>query len=104
MTEKTQHTKGPWEANEIFGMRLITISEKGHMPHADVFQRGAGNPHLTDEDRANAHLIAASPTMFDFIKQIAGEIVGRDNITTTMDILTVRDTARAIIAKAEGRG
>lgn len=96
-----KHTKGPWIMNEVTGMEVIAISEEGYMTHAQVFKRGVGNRYLTDEDRANAHLIAAAPAMLEMLNKIYERITDNDaHAVLGHDFC---ETVGNMIAKAEGR-
>ena len=64
------HTPGPWHVEwnvNVFGAngRLIA-NTGGHRNNAD------GGAHIL-ENEANAHLIAAAPLMYEYIKQKAKE-------------------------------
>jgi hypothetical protein len=103
-----KHTKGPWKTDEVAGMEVITISECGYMPHAQVFRRGVGNNYLTDEDRANARLIAAAPELLEASKQFIASIKEIWNDSKFQSRYghifdTAYGMAREVVAKAEGR-
>lgn len=116
------HTPGPWEIQERDdrerGIAVIaTIPEvpEGATPTrgmvAWIGQGGAnfGNPQL---QRANAHLIAAAPDMYESLKHAIGILESMDvdalgESGTSEDSWPLRDEYlhyfRAAIAKAEGR-
>jgi hypothetical protein len=63
-------TKGPWtirgRGHAGNGADIIIGADKNY-----VAQTGQWSPQYKAEQRANAHLIAASPTMFEYIKSKA---------------------------------
>ena len=81
MTEHTaQHTPGPWKADIRTGCSAIYPSNEDHNclcgsnKWAVMYQDGRGEdsapggyPLLTEEQKANARLIAESPAMYDYI-------------------------------------
>lgn len=64
MTQK--HTPGSWETREIPAMNVIAIAPAGKMmPIASAahWTNVGEAPTITEEDRANARLIAAAPDL-----------------------------------------
>ena len=107
MKTKTQHTPGPWYLAEE---RLLTFA------HGEVV--GPNNEHIcgllpdnngivmmTEEDKANARLIAAAPELLAALENalnvMAGIAIG-DLKTIKVDSPAIIQ-ARAAIAKAKGQ-
>ena len=75
---KTKHTPGPWEANfcpeGIFSVLKSTPSKKypDHPNIKDVKYLCRIRPfaNLTDEDKANANLIASAPSLLEALKEL----------------------------------
>jgi len=60
-TNEAKHTPGPWPLRDIgHGIRID-----------DIAWIGFGSAHSKDEHRANAYLIAISPTMHAYIQERA---------------------------------
>lgn len=60
------HTKGPWEADDCEGYSIWRVFAPGRIILAQV----VGDSAETD---ANARLIAASPTMYEYVARKAAE-------------------------------
>jgi len=88
-----QHTPGPWE---IVEREQDTPRIVGPDGQADVAILGTG-AHTTEEEEANARLIAAAPDMLEALKYIVAWKPKDWNPETA------RDMATAAISKAEGR-
>jgi len=91
-----KHTPGPWMLNEPFATpKAKWLIWAGH-PIASVSAARKRNAHCTDmsseEGKANAHLIAAAPEMYEALKALA-------HCTTHKTL----EAAYAALAKAEGR-
>jgi hypothetical protein len=110
MSKPESHTPGPWHIGGtcihaptgIAGVRTNGESIPELPKIVAQIIRGHG---ITDEQfTANAHLIAAAPEILAALKDLVGAIDG-GRITPDETIATRRyiDTARAAIAKAEGR-
>ena len=79
---ETKHTPGPWHVpKDIPGPDKWMVADC-----CGIIRRS------TDEEKANAHLIAAAPDMLAALKQIMEEGITGPSC----------DAARAAIAKAEG--
>lgn len=96
------HTAGPWEYDgddgygDLAGHRIRTMSEPEYIlavTIADVAQ-------LADESEANAHLIAAAPTLLEALTRLvaSADHTADDKNTGAMD--EAIDQARAAIALA----
>jgi len=95
MKTKATHTPGPWKVDESgdFVETEYPVNFKGNYIHICDFRR--------PEDRANAALIAAAPTMLAALEAIAGwaSDTGPLKHKTPMGI---SEYARAAAAKARG--
>ena len=61
--ENTKHTAGPWETSREHDRETITSSGINQYGNFIVTIVSRGDEPLTDEDRANARLIAAAPDL-----------------------------------------
>jgi len=74
MKTKTTHTPGPWEVTELEGdipdrhTYYLIECEAGR---EDLGTYTPGDLQSEDEAEANARLIAASPTLYDFVARLA---------------------------------
>ena len=103
-----KHTPGPWvyinldgENGGIGGLINTLPESDDHRAIADLWRRNEGTT-MSEEDEANAHLIAAAPDMYEALKAATSVLkaakygqshIPRDVITWAVDAL----------AKAEGR-
>jgi hypothetical protein len=112
MSEKTQHTPGPWETpGTDDGDRVISASIKGKR-HTLAHVYGGDDPklnvHTAATRDANARLIAAAPEMLKALRVLA--LIGDDGVLARIEsdklawtaLNAVRGIARAAISKAEG--
>lgn len=81
-----KHTLGPWERDDGY-IKSINTGDVICTPYFSYYER-------TDEQKANAHLIAAAPEMYEALKNLVEscQLFGKDV-----------DEARAALAKAEGK-
>lgn len=95
MSETTKTTPGPWEITTANSRRYMGI-KAGLVSVASV--------SVTNIDAdANARLIAAAPDGYALAKLIV-EYFGDDDIDELLNVdIRLRDAARALIAKVEGR-
>lgn len=98
------HTPGPWTARLDDAPFWVAPPKATDNVICDLQPRDADV--FTEEDEANARLIAAAPDMFRFVEAFAacpteGEVPGHWSDKAAMDEM-IR-VARAIVAKAEGR-
>ena len=113
-----KHTPGPWEAVEVneeiplpAGV-LIAVHKAGDYSKqgcvCDIRAQGDGKyePEVTN---ANAHLISASPEMYDALKEVLAEASSPSfdderlaYVEVQMSKRTLEDIRKAV-AKAEGR-
>jgi hypothetical protein len=71
-----KHTPGPWELNDNFFNGITVIEQDDHQIIARVvplYHKYRTVEEAEPELEANAHLIAASPTMYDYIKRRADD-------------------------------
>ena len=93
--KNAKHTPGPWEVDQI-DQSTIQIKAAGVIV-AEVYS-GSTFTRLSDEQQANARLIAAAPELLSALQQA---IAWMDGERTAIDALT---NARAIITKATTDG
>lgn len=97
----TKHTPGPWELGDEYGAEIIgngkIVATTMNTMLATKKQQAFGVLGFDelDELKANAHLIAAAPELFEVAKALLGWDF-RNNRTHFVDM------AKAAIAKAEG--
>lgn len=58
--EQLTHTKGPWEPGPLDGVGPVEVYTPGHHRIASILATGLA---ATDQSKANARLIAASPDL-----------------------------------------
>ena len=105
-----QFTPGPWFVDDEVcednaGQETLGIYADSRQAYGYVAGiHCAEDVHITDEDKANAHLIAAAPEMYmalqAFIKAVSFE-GGTESIP--LNILIVADRAKDALAQAEGK-
>lgn len=109
----TQHTPAPWIIEEELG------STECWYPHGVLYAGpcivGTENMHVTEEDRANAQLIAAAPDLLSTLKAILpyaeNEVaslqeLGRDDSDTMKEYEIASEILQSVysaINKAEGK-
>ena len=118
MTTKTaQFTQGPWVVDEDYEdeeQQAIGIVKEGHGYIAGIHILASSNngEGFTSEDRANAHLIAAAPAMFEELKEglVLLEASHHDMVDMYgIDSLQAKtvweriESTRNVIAQAEGK-
>lgn len=98
----TKHTPGPWaHCTEGFPRPDVRAANgravaRTWMVCSSTPKTAAGYQARCEEDRANAHLIAAAPTMYEALKA-AEPYLRHANVAYNVYV-----QARAAIAKAEG--
>jgi hypothetical protein len=115
MADTAKHTAGPWTVlgvDCVDGMKFVDI-ECGDVAtkscrSVSYVRTADGGDTVTEDDMANAHLIAAAPDLLDIAKRsikyattAAAYRKDRGWDTSTNEDKFVED-ARAAIAKAEG--
>ena len=116
----SQHTKGPYivqEYDEVGGVSLSILGALGYGDDpsdrrviADITLCGSGLPedeqaHYAaeqNEDRANAHLLAASPDLLDALKGLLAHVTIHYTAIGGHEAQEALKQARAAIVKAEG--
>lgn len=104
------HTPGPWivggESSNDAESEFVCNADgsKTICWTADTYNEDKDEGEATDEDRANARLIAASPELLEALKAAVAVMTGWSyaSIADAGDTETVR-LCKAAIAKAEGR-
>jgi hypothetical protein len=93
---KVQHTPGPWRAEvkpDVMTARVFGPKHADGGDYAELF---------TTTNKANAHLIAAAPEMYEALLCAESALAAYQRETGHMHG-TVYETVKAAIAKAEGR-
>ena len=92
---KTKHTQGPWEIDgaEIYGAKDKDGSQR---LIARIDYDANGKKELSEEDWANARLIASAPELLNHLKIITDLVIGNDHVTRACN------DALRIIKKIEG--
>lgn len=99
---KAKFSNGPWKIDESYqSMFLITDSLGAAVTEVDSagFYSGVYNEWTvspTDTQKANAHLIAAAPEMYELLEKL----VNPDNCKK--DIIHIIGNAESLLAKARG--
>ena len=100
MATQTKHTPGPWKTDSIY----VVAEVSGGRPGGEVIIRcgrtvpGAGNKQ---EDEANAALTAAAPDLLEALREII--VLSEPGPWPDPVGDVIEATAKAAIAKAEGR-
>lgn len=93
------HTPGPWSVYEDEDEPTLVVGhEKMPSYHIPLWGRVLSETPPTEEDRANARLIAAAPDMLDALKAY----IAADESGDHDSFVNAYEGARAAIAKAEG--
>jgi len=104
----TKFTPGPWEASirtgcfSVFPKDATPNCLAGADSEAIVFQSGRSDDRpynyrlLTDEQEANAHLIAAAPEMYEAL------VIAQGYLRTCGDCEAGVDYLQEVLAKARG--
>jgi hypothetical protein len=103
MTEP-RFTPGPWVIREsmtqigkCYRISTESVIECGHGSALLYDDSTSLNPHAGGVQKANANLIAAAPEMYEALIEAA------NHLYTHQDMTRVRELAKAVIRKAEGR-
>lgn len=110
-TKPAQFTPGPWVVDEDYEdeeQQAIGIVKEGRGYIAGIHILASCNngEGFTAEDRANAHLIAAAPAMYEALKALVDvfpSVVKMTPYGVSMDISKLHDNAKAALSQAEGR-
>jgi hypothetical protein len=96
----SKHTPGPWQVgDELEGLWVYTDPNQNVI--CDVV--GRNDPHImTDEDYANAHLIAAAPEMLDALSVARVALKLRIKKDATDGELSALLLIEDVISKAKG--
>jgi len=98
---ETKFTPGPWEVrldDSTFGPKL-EIHQEGAENRVPICERDLGfNDDVDEESKANAHLIAAAPEMYEAIEGLLNVI----SETRGEDARQAVIKANEVLAKARG--
>ena len=98
---ETKFTQGPWVAEKP---RWYAPTDERHVydTQGQLIARIplAGRFQSVNEAKANAHLIAAAPDMYEVIEEIAGMKITDCDAHDAANYM--RDAARALLAKMRG--
>ena len=96
-----KHTPGPWVVSDDGDITLII-----HAPKDEVdIARMSNDCEMFSEIRANAHLIAAAPAMYEALQamvEVFPAVVKMTPYGVSMDISKLHDKAKTALAQAEG--
>lgn len=96
----TQHTQGPWEIRRTDDCRLMIYADApGQQRNGSPIAVIDGT--TSDEESANARLIAAAPELLHCLKQI--ELIASINGPAFRDGCKMHQLMKKLIARAEGR-
>ena len=98
-----KHTPGPWE---VVGSRICTVANDKERITLAKTEPG-GSFAMSEQQEANAHLIAAAPAMYEALQamvEVFPAVVKMTPYGVSMDISKLHDNAKTALAQAEGRG
>jgi hypothetical protein len=103
----TQHTPAPWWPDEGLNIRANTRGNEEFLVAncGGYYDTGKSGIGLRNEQRANAHIIAAAPEMFDVLNDIItcwGLMESNYTEGRAEDWAHVLDAAQKAIDKAKG--
>ena len=105
-TENTQatHTLGPWKINRsVFSSQATTELHIGTPIHTSAVVYIDNLGKHSEEQEANARLIAAAPELLAALKLALGPLQQAQNTMRSVEAASAFIAARAAIAKAEVR-
>ena len=94
MTHTTKHTPGPWE---VVGSRICTVANDNERITLAKTEPG-GAFAMSEQQDANAALIAAAPAMYAALTAITDKLGETDAVIVSV----MREIAKAALAQAEG--
>ncbi len=100
MTHTTKHTPGPWE---VVGSRICTVANDNERITLAKTEPG-GAFAMSEQQDANAHLIAAAPAMYADAKQLC-ELVRdfmNDNRLYDGQVIQAISNLETALSQAEG--
>lgn len=95
-----KHTKGPWIVMEYTDGEIQICANGGNEKIAVMTWTTGGTP--TENDRANAKLLAAAPELLEALREIRNEMSESGNTWEKSGKIALWKANEAI-AKAEGR-
>ncbi len=110
-TTSSAHTPGPWRTDSIGTDRIWILDEQSNYLAEIVAKDECGFAVPTDQQQANAHLMAAAPELFDHLKNIvemahsvSANWESGDLADAVRNLNRIAITAEVAIHQAEGRG
>lgn len=101
MTNKAQHTPGPWTIEAPSKGSIVPIIHGADYSEVASVFADEGE----DQRNANARLIAAAPELLAFAERVtATKVLAADNDALLKGWMDMIAAARAAIAKARGEG
>lgn len=98
MSDKKKHTPGPWVAGvDLFRPPKVFV----HAPDSYAVCRVMTAHYHAETAKANAHLIAAAPSLLEACKDLVDRFERK--ATSKASLSCSYSEAKAAIAKAEGR-
>ena len=64
----TEFTKGEWAIDSGYRTMFLMTSDNGHICEVDCLTDNDGNAMPTEEQQANAHLLASAPDMYKLLE------------------------------------
>jgi len=96
---KSKHTPGPWSLWPLKDSDSVRIFAGRH--YVGSIGNSDDEPSQT---RANAHLMAAAPDMYEALKEIArADTIAHSTGKYSLVVESCAESARADISKAEGK-
>ena len=107
MTHTAKHTPGPWVVDDDYEdeeQQAIGIVKDGHgyIAGIHILASCINGEGFSAEDRANAHLIAAAPAMYEALREIVAA-VGSGEVIDYSSAGDWYTEACAVLAQAEGK-
>lgn len=95
-----KHTPGPWRYRlNTQSFSVLADRTDGYSTICKLIVQ-QDKPSFTEQDKANAALIAAAPTLYTMLKRLLAEV--RMDEKPSVALLTIEQAEEAL-AKAEGR-
>ena len=100
MNEK--HTPGPWKVDQTWALIVGPKMEEIAAVHSSM-PSGGNRVSWRQTAEANARLIAAAPDLLQALESLLVELGKKGGNTPASEFRGMWETARAAIAKAEGK-
>jgi hypothetical protein len=102
----TKHTPGPWREYDPHFLG-VAVAADGEQPNSSrIIADVSGGREATEEECANARLIAAAPDLKDSLRFARAELVRLQGVVDAVNSSLISDVLRDIdesLAKAEGK-